>query len=186
MTNRRIFLETTLALAALPKLHAENDPFAALPASAWANARQNGLCMLRRNVPATFSRETTIVTAGELGRRITVHGQVLAPDGRTPAPGVIVYAYNTDAEGYYGENRTEYPPRLYGWMQTDQDGRFTLHTIFPGRYPHMNVLPHIHFSLWGAGYPLQWVDELTFQDDRAARRGECAFTTRVTNTCNFR
>ena len=50
-------------------------------------------------------------------------------------------------------------------MKTDADGRFELRTILPGSYPGMHVPAHIHFSLWGAGYPLQWVDELRFEGD---------------------
>lgn len=80
--------------------------------------------------------------------------------------GVTVYAYNTGTQGYYGENRAEYPPRLYGWMKTDAGGRFELRTILPGSYPGMRVPAHIHFSFWGAGYPLQWVDELRFEGGR--------------------
>jgi protocatechuate 3,4-dioxygenase beta subunit len=51
-------------------------------------------------------------------------------------------------------------------MRTDADGRFELRTILPGSCPGMRVPAHIHFSLWGAGYPLQWVDELRFAGDR--------------------
>jgi hypothetical protein len=29
----------------------------------------------------------------------------------------------------------------------------------------MHIPEHIHFSLWGAGYPLQWVEELRFKGD---------------------
>ena len=55
---------------------------------------------------------------------------------------------------------------LYGWMRTDAGGLFDLRTILPGSYPGMRVPAHIHFSFWGAGYPLQWVDELRFEGDR--------------------
>jgi len=50
-------------------------------------------------------------------------------------------------------------------MKTDEKGRFELSTIRPGRYPGMHVPAHIHFSLWGGGYPPQWVDELRFEGD---------------------
>ncbi len=126
--------------------------------------------------------------------------------------GVTVYAYNTDAEGYYGEGHAEYPPRLYGWMKTDAEGHFELLTILPGSYPGMHVPAHIHFLLWGAGYPLQWVEELRFEGDRyltsemlrtAAEEGlfrtiqplvpggadgalRCSFRVRLHSTCNFR
>ena len=95
-----------------------------------------------------------------------MEGRVFAPDGRTAAPGVTVYAYNTDREGYYGANRREYPPRICGWMQTDAGGRYDLRTIHPGCYPGMRVPAHIHFELWGAGYPPQWTEELKFAGER--------------------
>jgi len=30
----------------------------------------------------------------------------------------------------------------------------------------MRIPAHVHFSLWGAGYPLGWVEELRFEGDR--------------------
>jgi protocatechuate 3,4-dioxygenase beta subunit len=50
-------------------------------------------------------------------------------------------------------------------MRTDEAGRFELRTIYPGSYPEMRVPRHVHFCLWGGGYPLQWVEELRFEGD---------------------
>jgi protocatechuate 3,4-dioxygenase beta subunit len=167
--SRRRFLQNLAwmggAAGLMARRLASEEPFDSLPASVWKNARENGLVMIHRPAPAHISWRTRIAPAGEPGEPLLVDGQVFAPDGRTPAPGVTVYAYNTDAQGYYGENHKEYPPRLYGWMKTDATGRFELQTIRPGRYPGMHVPAHIHFELWGAGYPLQWVDVLLFAGD---------------------
>lgn len=124
----------------------------------------------RHATPALLSSRTQIARDDEPGDRLVVNGQVFAPDGRTPAPGVTVYAYNTDRQGYYGENRKEYPPRIYGWMKTGPAGRFELLTVRPGNYPRMQVPAHIHFELWGAGYPLQWTEELKIAGDRFLTR----------------
>jgi protocatechuate 3,4-dioxygenase beta subunit len=121
--------------------------------------------MIHRPTPSWLSWQAQIAGSEEPGDRLTVAGRVFSPDGRTPAPGVTVYAYNTDAQGYYGENHKEYP-KLYGWMKTDGDGRFELRTIRPGWYPGMQVPAHVHFELWGSGYPLQWTKELKFEGDR--------------------
>jgi protocatechuate 3,4-dioxygenase beta subunit len=121
--------------------------------------------MIWHPAPAGTTWHAKITPLGELGEPLVVNGQVFAPGGKAPAAGVTVYAYNTDAQGYYGENRKEYPPRLYGWMKTDDVGRFELLTIKPGRYPGMQVPAHIHFTLWGGGYPPRWVDELRFEGD---------------------
>jgi protocatechuate 3,4-dioxygenase beta subunit len=94
-----------------------------------------------------------------------VSGRVFAPNGIRTVPGVIVYAYNTDKDGYYSPDGKVGHPRLKGYMKTDAEGRFELHTIVPGRYPGMRIPAHVHFNLWGAGYPVQWTDELRFEGD---------------------
>ncbi|MBV9302501.1 MAG: hypothetical protein JOY62_16960 [Acidobacteriaceae bacterium] len=211
--NRRKFLQKLAVFGGLISARAASadDPFDALPPGVWRNARINGLVMIRHPAPANITSRTKITPPGEPGEQLVVNGQVFAPDGKTPAPGVTVYAYNTDAQGYYGENHKDYPPRLYGWMKTDDQGRFELLTIKPGRYPGMHVPAHIHFALWGGGYPPQWVDELRFQGDsyltsamiaEDRTRGEfatiqpltkspdgvlhCSFRIRVQNETNFK
>jgi protocatechuate 3,4-dioxygenase, beta subunit len=106
-----------------------------------------------------------IVPDKEPGDRLTVSGMVFAPDGRDVVPGLFVYAYNTDARGRYAADGKIYPPRLYGYMKTDANGTFELQTILPGRYPGMRVPAHIHFNLWGAGFPVQWTDDMRFEGD---------------------
>src|SRR5579872_4756629 len=128
MDSRRSFLLKTAGLALASRLKAQ-EPFDSLPAALWKNARHNGLIMIHRDTPAVLQWRTRITAPAEPGEPLTVAGQVFAPDGVTPAPGVTVYAYNTDANGCYGENRAEYPPRIYGWMKTDAAGRFELQTI---------------------------------------------------------
>lgn len=170
-TSRRSFLQyaawsgaATSRLVLAGARRGDPDPFDSLPKSVWNRARNNGLVMIRRPAPDVLSSRTEIVRDHEPGKRLIVEGQVFAPDGK-PAPEITVYAYNTDAEGYYGANHKEYPPRLFGWMKTDRDGRFELHTILPGHYPQMRVPAHVHFSAWGASYPPQWIEELRFEGD---------------------
>lgn len=166
--SRRTFLKAMGVCAgftAAPRGEAADDPFEALPPGVWRNARRNGLVMIRHPAPPGTGWQARIAAAGEPGEPLAVAGQVFAPDSKTPLPGVTVYAYNTDAQGYYGEDHKEYPPRLYGWMKTNAEGGFELFTIKPGRYPGMHVPAHIHFTVWGAGYPPQWVEELRFEGD---------------------
>src|SRR5258707_1174520 len=47
---------------------------------------------------ATASSKITIAPESEPGSRMVVSGQVFRPDGVTPAAGVIMYAYHTDAK----------------------------------------------------------------------------------------
>jgi protocatechuate 3,4-dioxygenase, beta subunit len=209
ITTRRTLLKAAAIALASPVFAAEG-PFDGVPPGAWKNARHNGLCMIHPNPPANLSSMAQIAADHEPGERLIVSGQTFKPDGRTPASGITVYAYNTDAEGHYGVNHTAYPPRIYGWMKTNAFGRFELQTIRPGLYPDMRVPAHIHFSAWGNGYPLQWFDDLRFTGDpyltsqmtaedagrddfrtiQPLLRGadgvlRCAFRIRLQNECNF-
>jgi protocatechuate 3,4-dioxygenase, beta subunit len=115
--------------------------------------------------PPDTTWTATIVPAGEPGDPLVVAGRVFAPDGQHTVAGVVVYAYNTDKDGYYSPDGKVGHPRLKGYMKTNVEGRFELHTIRPGRYPKMHIPAHVHFNLWGAGYPIQWTEELRFDGD---------------------
>jgi len=115
--------------------------------------------------PPDTTWTATIVPSGEPGDPLVVAGRVFAPDGEHTAAGVVVYAYNTDKDGYYSPDGKVGHPRIKGYMKTDPDERFELHTIRPGRYPGMHIPAYVHFNLWGAGYPLQWTEELRFMGD---------------------
>ena len=114
--------------------------------------------------PANVSPVGVIAGPSEPGARMVITGQIFAPDGVTPAPGVIVYAYQTDGTGQY-RNDAARVARLHGWARTGADGRFELRTIRPAPYPGRGIAAHVHFHVWGGGYPLQWTDELLFADD---------------------
>lgn len=113
--------------------------------------------------PANVSSSGTIAGAAEPGEKLVVDGQVFAPDGKTPAPDVFVYAYQTDATGEY--HNVDRVARLHGWAKSDANGRFEFHTIRPGPYPGRSIAAHIHMHAWGGGYPLQWTPDLKFADD---------------------
>lgn len=108
--------------------------------------------------------EARLAPEGEPGEPLRVEGLLFAPDGVTPASGVVVYAYQTDATGLYSHRRGE-PPRLRGWMRTDGNGRFSYRTIRPAPYPGGRIPAHVHHQLWGGGYPPQGSEALLFDDD---------------------
>lgn len=121
---------------------------------------------------------------GEPGEPLVVSGTVHAPDGVTPAPGVVLSIHQTDAEGHYvprwSLSRT---PRLRGQLATSADGRYEFRTIKPGSYPGRQTPAHIHFKASG-GYPEQYPEDLLFAGDpklpadvvaRAAQAGKFNF-----------
>lgn len=125
----------------------------------------------------TFS--AVIASPEEPGEPMLVTGTVYGPDGTTPATGVEIYAYHTDAEGLYSETNDNTNPRLKATVLTGADGRYELRTIKPAPYPGGGVPAHIHFRLSGGGFPDQRAD-LNFEGDpylssyaqkRSAERG---------------
>ena len=98
----------------------------------------------------------TLVSAGEPGQRLVVHGRVVDDTGR-PIVHAQLHVYQTDATGRYTRERPMDEPhaRLSGWLRTDEEGRFELHTIRPGGYPKAlrlgdrdrKIPAHIHIDL---------------------------------------
>src|SRR5687767_4093616 len=94
-TRRSFLTNTALALAAVPAA-------SLLAPSAFAGSGGgsylNGPCRVATS-SATFAAPT------EPGERILVRGQIFQPDGATPKPNAIVYAYHTDVTGEYNTER---------------------------------------------------------------------------------
>lgn len=117
--------------------------------------------------PGTVLRPVlTLAPASEPGQRMIVTGRLFRKDGKTPRPGVVIGAYQTDAKGDYGRD-AEVPEwaRLHGWLRTDSLGRYEIRTIRPGAYPQQNFAQHIHFVIQ-SGDDWDGSNELQFEDDR--------------------
>lgn len=110
--------------------------------------------------------KVTLVTPDEPGPRIVTNGRLLDPKGK-PLSGVLVYAYQTDARGWYaaeaphvsGNSGDQKHARLFAYVKTDAKGRFALHTIHPSGYPRSDLPAHIHVEVEGL------VTEILFEDD---------------------
>lgn len=122
----------------------------------------------------------TITIAGpdEPGTRLLARGRVLDEQGR-PVAGVLLYAYHTDAKGWYshrgphvGGNAGDMKhARLFGYVRTDGEGRFELRTIRPAGYPRSDLPQHIHMHFEAEGFrPL--VTEILFDDDPRLSRAQ--------------
>ena len=139
-----------------------------------------------KNAPKDPPATARIGSPGEAGTPLVVSGTVYAADGQTPAGGVMVYAYQTDAQGLYAPDGGVEKPRLHGWARTDASGHYQFATIRPAPYPRRSIPAHIHFNAWGGGYPWQWLEELQFADDphmTAALREKSAALGRFANVC---
>jgi protocatechuate 3,4-dioxygenase beta subunit len=113
---------------------------------------------------------TVIPPDGEPGEPMVITGRVYLPDGTTPAPGVVVYAYHTNAAGVYPTRGTEegWGRRhgyLRGWVMTDAAGDYRFETIRPGAYPGRSDPAHVHMTVKEPGRREYWIDEIVFTDD---------------------
>ena len=105
-----------------------------------------------------------LVDASEPGDRLIVSGTVLSADCRTPVPGALVEIWQANHAGVYDTslpgNFTEVTTfHLRGMLYTNEQGRYEIETIMPGRYPIPPNLPglekyagvtrpaHIHFRV---------------------------------------
>lgn len=114
--------------------------------------------------------ELTIVTSMEPGRRLDVIGHVTKAAGQ-PAANELVYVYQTSSKGWYsdgaphigGNEGDRKHARLFGYLKTDNQGNFKLHTIRPVGYPDSDLPAHIHIEIDGGTGRL--ITELQFDDD---------------------
>lgn len=108
----------------------------------------------------------------EKGQKLMVTGTVFQLDGKTPAPGVIIYYWHTDNTGYYSpkagmDERAKRHGHIRGWVKTDKKGNYTIKTIRPAPYPNQTMPAHIHLSIKEPDIASEYyTDEITFDDDR--------------------
>jgi protocatechuate 3,4-dioxygenase beta subunit len=136
--------------------------------------RVGGYCegceAIYEGMPAQLNWETRIAPATESGEPLEASGVIYQPDGKTPAPGIILYAYHTDANGIYprapnatGEARRH--GRLRGWIKTNAGGEYKFNTIRPASYPGRNIPAHIHLILKEPDKNEYYIDDFEFDDD---------------------
>nr|WP_293839792.1 hypothetical protein [uncultured Arsenicibacter sp.] len=124
-------------------------------------------------LPAGLSHRLTIAPDTVRGQRIRLTGTVFLSDGVTPAAGVLLYAYHTNAAGRYPKHGSEdkrsyawWHGYLRGWLRTDAKGRYEISTIKPGMYPTRDAPAHIHAIVKA---PMQhsayWISDFVFQGD---------------------
>lgn len=123
-----------------------------------------GCELVFQGMPAKLTSHAVIAAKDEPGERLHIEGEVRGRDGRL-APGVIVYAYHTDAEGIYPVDPESRHGRLRGWVKTDENGRYSFDTIRPAGYPNTNLPQHVHMHVIEVGRCTYYIDDILFEDD---------------------
>lgn len=120
-------------------------------------------------MPANPAWSVHISGKEEPGDPLVIRGTIFKADGKTPAPGVVLYVYHTNQKGIYepapGQTQARRHGHLRGWMKSDSRGRYEFTTIRPGAYPGNRAAQHIHPILLEPNGNYYYIDEYLFDDD---------------------
>ena len=112
----------------------------------------------------------TLPIFDEAGPKLVISGTVYKSDGKTPAPGVVIYIYHTDQQGQYrvSGNESGWAKRhgsIRGWMKTNAAGQYKFYTVRPASYSQIGPAAHIHVTIKEPDKNEYWIDEFLFEDD---------------------
>lgn len=116
----------------------------------------------------TLSPVDTLPDFNQAKEKLKVTGTIYQHDGETFAEDVILFIYQTDAEGVYPTkgDETGWAQRqgyLRGWIKTDHDGEYTFYTQKPGSYGQNPA--HIHTIVLEPDGKYYWIDDYLFKGD---------------------
>lgn len=125
--------------------------------------------MMFDGIPSQLEATTNLAPKGEAGEPLMITGMIYQPDGRTPAPNIILYVYHTDNNGLYSKGKNQQHAirhgHLRGWVKTNAQGQYEFKTIRPASYPNSHSPQHIHPIVYEPGNGYYWIDEYWFDDD---------------------
>ena len=132
----------------------------------------DGCELIYVGIPKNINSTDTSSGWVEEGQHLLVTGKVFKIDGKTPAPNVIIYYWQTDNNGYYSpkngmDEQAKRHGHIRGWVKTDEQGKYAIYTIVPAPYPNDNIPAHIHTSIKEPNIKDEYyIDEFIFDDDK--------------------
>lgn len=129
-------------------------------------------------IPKTISSVDTSPGWKLKGHQLLLTGIVYHIDGHTPAPGVLLYYYQTNTDGRYlhkTEESRSMPPNelgqthgyIRGWVKTDEEGKYYIYTVRPGAYPTNDEPAHVHVTVKEPNDLNEYyIDDFVFDDDK--------------------
>lgn len=127
--------------------------------------------------PAEIGPSARLAGPAEPGEPMVLSG-VVRRAGGAPAPGILVYAYQTNAQGIYPADEASRGTaayrhgRLRGFARTDASGSYRFQTIRPAGYPGTPIPQHIHLHVVEPGRCTYWIDDVVFDDDPRLTEGQ--------------
>ncbi|WP_297766191.1 intradiol ring-cleavage dioxygenase [uncultured Muriicola sp.] len=132
----------------------------------------DGCELMYVDMPAELQAIDTSAGWQSGGQKLHVTGKVYQSGGKKPASDIIIYYWQTDANGYYTPKKGMDPRarrhgHLRGWVKTNKDGKYDIYTVRPAPYPNNNEPAHIHLSVKEPNIADEYyIDELVFDDDK--------------------
>lgn len=119
--------------------------------------------LIRKHAP---QGKITVVTLAEPGIRVQLKGRFVGKDEK-PKPNVLFYFYHTMHDGLYapGGNGQQDVAKLFGYLRTDQNGKFEINTIKPAGYPGERFPSHVHLEIYDDDGKIVLGTEFQFEDD---------------------
>ncbi len=113
----------------------------------------------------------TLTCADEPGEALHVEGTVRNARGEA-VKDALMYMYHTSSKGWYSEKAAHISgnggdsqhARLFGYLKTDGQGKYSYRTIRPAGYPQTDLPAHIHVMVEKQGQQELWT-EIQFDDD---------------------
>lgn len=132
----------------------------------------DGCELMYIGMPKNIKSIDTSVGWAEKGQKLLVTGKVYKIDGKTPAPNVIIYYWQTDNNGLYSptegmDEKAKRHGHIRGWVKSDENGNYSIYTIRPAPYPNNTMHAHIHTSIKEPNIEDEYyIDEFVFDDDK--------------------
>lgn len=101
-------------------------------------------------------------------QKIKISGTIYKSDGITPAPGVILYVFQTNEKGNFKMKRDDQGKRYVkhrAWVKTDKNGKYTIYTFMPGKYYSRKELKQIQRVVKEPGKEPYQLNPFFFDDD---------------------
>jgi len=125
------------------------------------------------HIGMTWLVDENMAGEGVSGQRITLTGRMIDADG-TPVNDAMIEIWQANAHGKYAhpEDARDLPVEKgfagFGRIYTDEDGRFRLHTIKPGRVPGPDgamQAPHLNVTIFMRGLLKHLITRVYFPDE---------------------
>ena len=112
----------------------------------------------------------TLPGYAQSAHKIKITGTVFQIDGISPAKDVILYLYQTNAEGKYPKKTDSkgWEARhgfIRTWLKTDSTGYYEFYTGRPASYPNSSIPQHIHIVVKEPNKMEYYIEDFFFADD---------------------